>query len=160
MDLLEKHKSWGKTDTVYSFNTIFSHPHLCWYANLFVLHQYPNICDLIDKYPDNNWNWQDLSYNSRVFQPFVERYIDKPWNWRILTENNNITLDFIERHIDKNWSWVYLSKRHCHIMITWEFVQKHLDKLWDWEELSSKPGFADKIVENRLLKATFVPEKV
>ncbi len=62
---------------------------------------------LIEKYPDKDWDWTELSRNPCITPDFVERHMDKGWFWNryALSLNPSVTLDFIEKHLDKDWQW-------------------------------------------------------
>ena len=36
----------------------------------------------------------------------VEKYSDKPWDWNELSDNPNITMEIIEKYPNKPWDWI------------------------------------------------------
>ena len=62
----------------------------------------PNITmDIIEKHPDEDWEWYYISRNPNITIEDIEKYPNKPWDWNGLSINPNITIDFIEKYIDK-----------------------------------------------------------
>lgn len=57
--------------------------------------------EMIERYPDKEWNWNEISMNPNITMKDIERHIKKPWNWFWITQNPNITVQFIERHKNK-----------------------------------------------------------
>ncbi len=110
---------------------------------------------LIEKYPDNDWNWgaHGFSSNPAVTPEFVEKHMDKPWSWGIwgLSYNPSITPGFVEKHVDKPWSWDMwgLSSNPS---ITLEFIEKNIDKDWSWGELglSSNPVVTPEFIRKHI----------
>lgn len=130
-----------------------------------------NICthplllpNIIDKYPNKNWNWNAISENCALTPDIVERHINKPWNWYLLSQNltlseyvietcltsnksidwNNVsrydwvTEEFIEKHIDENWNWSKFGLSRNKNIST-DFIEKHMNKDWSWSALEAQP---------------------
>jgi hypothetical protein len=55
---------------------------------------------LLEKYPNGDWEWEDMSENSNITMGFIEKYPNKPWDWEGISENSNITMEFIEKNLD------------------------------------------------------------
>lgn len=126
---------------------------LCQFIN--AISNSPNIhWEIIEKYPDNPWDWDGLSSHSNITWEIIRQNPDKPWNINNVKHNPNITTEiydfvcaepweykwvdlcsihmsseFISQNIDKPWRFELLSK---HPNITWEIVHVNPDKPWDW----------------------------
>ena len=37
--------------------------------------------ELVDEFPDKDWNWDIISRNRNLTLKMIEKYPDKPWNW-------------------------------------------------------------------------------
>lgn len=92
----------------------------------------------------NEWDWQYLTANSKLFdngRAFVDnfnrfkRYID----FQVLSErrNSGVNQKTIELNVEKNWNWIELSKNET-ISFDIDFVRNHQDKPWDWHTLSAR----------------------
>ena len=49
---------------------------------------------LIEKYPDKDWDWDELSRNPNITLEFIEKHPKKPWNWFKLQHNSNFKIIF------------------------------------------------------------------
>ena len=68
-----------------------------------------SITYLLEKYPNKDWNWWNLSRNSNITMEIIEKFPDKPWKWELVSSNPNLTMDIIEKYPDKPWDWkIYL----------------------------------------------------
>ena len=48
----------------------------------------PNITmEMIEKYPNKDWNWSYLSWNRNITMEFIEKYPSKPWDWDYISWN-------------------------------------------------------------------------
>src|SRR5437868_12431881 len=65
--------------------------------------------EFIEKYPDKNWNWFDISMNPSITIEFVQKYIDDKWGWKFISNNPNITTEFIEKYPSEDWNWSSIS---------------------------------------------------
>ena len=93
----------------------------------------PNITiEIVEKYPDKDWDWWGISENPNITMEFVEKYLDKPWSWEYMSRNPNITMEFVEKFQDKPWNWRYMSNHMSNPNIAMEFIEKYPDKPWDW----------------------------
>ena len=46
---------------------------------------------LIEKYPDKEWNWKEISHNPNITMEIIDKYHDKHWEWNNgLSRNKNI----------------------------------------------------------------------
>ncbi len=129
--------------------------------------------DEIKAHPEEDWNWQHISYNIYLTWEFMESipYIDSlrqhptPWDWRAILSHPNITWDIIMTKIHPSkWDWKYISRNPN---ITWENIESTvLDKVkfpngvnWDWHELSKHPNITWEIIEanSTFADGTLVP---
>ena len=37
--------------------------------------------EIVDEYPDKDWDWGAISRGKNVTLKMIEKYPDKPWNW-------------------------------------------------------------------------------
>ena len=56
----------------------------------------------IEKYPDREWNLQEIWRNPNIDIEFIENNQDLPWDWDYVSRNPNITIAYVEKHRDKN----------------------------------------------------------
>lgn len=59
--------------------------------------------EIIEKFPELNWNWELISFNPTIDIDFVKKFKNKNLNWRILTMHSNITFSDIENNNDLPW---------------------------------------------------------
>ena len=52
--------------------------------------------DIIDAFPDKNWDWNMISSNEKIDTNFVLRHKDKPWDILKLIENPNVHSNVFE----------------------------------------------------------------
>ena len=41
------------------------------------------LIDIVNKFPDKNWDWNNLSCNSSITFDHVLAYPDIPWDWKL-----------------------------------------------------------------------------
>src|SRR5437016_8125118 len=73
------------------------------------------LMDLINKYPDKDWNWVHLSGNPGIDLGDVESNPDKPWYRSGLRTNRNIVF----KHDDSSTFWIRIKSMfgfHTEIM--------------------------------------------
>jgi hypothetical protein len=90
--------------------------------------------DFVEKYPEMNYNWGNLSCCSNLTHEFVIKNVDKPWNWHMLTQFVTSVLSLIDRFPEKDWDWKVLSGFE---EINIEFVKRHHQRPWDWKKLTA-----------------------
>lgn len=61
--------------------------------------------DILNRFPDLNWDWEFISYNQNITLSFIEKHINKPWDWNNLSKNPHLTIDFIKKHSSYSWDW-------------------------------------------------------
>ena len=88
--------------------------------------------DIIDKYPDKNWDWGSygLSSNPNITMEIM-KICDKI-GIGIISDNLNITMEMVNKYPDKDWDWSRLSS---HDKLTMEIVEKYIDKPWDFKNV-------------------------
>lgn len=101
---------------------------------------------LLNKYPDKNWDWFELSKNSNITKEFIDNNLHFPWDWKLgVSSNRNVDIEFIEKHNNKKWSWLLLSK---HIKFNQQTLIKYKDKL-NFCKLSLNPNLTlDLVLDN------------
>src|SRR5271155_4168072 len=72
---------------------------------------------LINKYPDEKWNWYWISTNPNITWEIISGNPDNPWNWNGISQNPNIPWELINSHLRENpsnkewdWDWDWISK--------------------------------------------------
>ena len=91
---------------------------------------------LIKKYPNKQWDWNNLSRNINITEEFLENNITMPWNWYELSQNESISLEYIDENIELiPWCMFGLS---CHPNMNIEFILKHIDLNWIWSSLTKR----------------------
>lgn len=95
----------------------------------------PNIlATIIKKYPNENWNFLELSSNPNTTWDIVDIFIEKNWDWYKLSQYNpHINIQIIKKYINY-WNWGSLSKN---FYITQEIIKTFIDKPWDWTVIIS-----------------------
>ena len=69
------------------------------------------LIDIVNKFPDKYWNWNNLSCNSSITFDDVLSNPDKPWNWYFLSSNSNITFDHVLECPHQPWNWEVFSSK-------------------------------------------------
>ena len=49
----------------------------------------------IEDHPDYNWDWLEISSNSKITMEFIENHPDYDWDWKYVSYNPNLTWEFI-----------------------------------------------------------------
>lgn len=132
----------------------------------------PNYLEkLLLKYPNNNWDWEEISSNSSITIEFIEKNKNLPWINKNICLNPNITHEFIEKNIGKipdiflklsynyklkleiiliyieeNWDWKTISRNRT------DLFNKKIIKYLDWDSLSYNPNLTTKFVEEYIDK--------
>ena len=60
-----------------------------------------SLIKLLELYPDKDWDWYGLSYNTNITWEIVQNNQYKYWNWIILSQNTIITWKIFKNNIDK-----------------------------------------------------------
>ena len=100
---------------------------------------------LLNKYPNKNWDWFELSKNPNITKEYIDNNLHFPWNWNLgVSSNRNVDIEFIEKHKDKKWNWLFLSS---HIKLNQKSLIKYKDKL-NFCKLSLNPNLSLDLVIN------------
>jgi len=93
------------------------------------------LCEMILKYPTENWDWGELSQNKFIPLEFINDNINLPWKFttfwfagygplhfqKNLIHREDLTLEFVKKHINKQWEWRVLFKKK---IITENFLRE------------------------------------
>lgn len=95
----------------------------------------PNIlARIIKKYPNENWNFYELSSNPNITWDIIDIFIHKNWEWFKLSQYNpHINIQIIKKYVNY-WNWGALSRN---FYITQEIINTFIDKPWDWTVIIS-----------------------
>ena len=70
----------------------------------------PNIVpSIIEEYPVDIWNWNEISKHGKITIQFLEKYRDRV-SWEDLSCNPNVTSEFILHFPNEDWEWERLYK--------------------------------------------------
>lgn len=103
--------------------------------------------NIIEKYPDLNWDWDKILYNSKITIDFIIKFFDKYRNSSQLYKKIKygtkseyfIDDDVIKSYSDLEWNWQALSYGNISI----ETIASLKDKNWDWIVLTSRQNELD-----------------
>jgi hypothetical protein len=68
------------------------------------------VLEVLEKYPDKNWNWFGLQRNKNFTYHWIRRFPDKDWNWRGISRGFNFDLSIVREFPKKNWDWRAISR--------------------------------------------------
>jgi hypothetical protein len=106
--------------------------------------QNPNITPtFIEKHPELNWNFYELSKNKNITLEFIKKNIDKGWDFFELSKNPNMTLEFMRKYPRNRWNLYELSKNPN---TTWEVIQKTPYE-YQWEGIAANPNITWEIIQ-------------
>ena len=77
---------------------------------------------LIEKYPEKNWDWNNISSNPNLPIDYIEKHPEKDWNWDYISFNPNFTMEDIEKYSEKPWNWSEIS---ANPNVTMEYIEKY-----------------------------------
>jgi len=99
------------------------------------IHIYRNIpFELFKKYPNKQWNWENISYGTIFTKEIFEYFSNKPLNWNIISYYSKIPLDIIEKNLNKPWNWYLLSEN---TPLSLDIIEKiHLSENLSWKYIS------------------------
>jgi len=114
-----------------------------------------NIIEFIEKIPEYNWEWTNISNSPYITPEFIERNMDKKWSYFNLSQNCQISQKYFEENMDANdygigWNISKLSQ-NCNFTV--DFVKKHKDKLC-FAGLSSNRFNCGR--KQKIIKAIFI----
>lgn len=115
-------KEWIESPTVKKYN------YFCW--NKLINHKNFKI-EWVEKYPDKDWNWEDISSSPNFQIEWVDKYPDKKWDWEAITQSKNITLEFIKNNPHYPWKYTsMLFNPQCNIDWIEFMVENKIDIWW------------------------------
>ena len=108
---------------------------------------------MICEFPDRDWDWKSLSYNSSVSFEMYLKFPDKDWCWiglsakatgKFLVDRPDlpwvwdvvaahVEIGFIDVHPNIPWNYWVISRRND---LSEDFIIKNIDLPWDWVVLS------------------------
>ena len=85
--------------------------------------------EIIEKYPDKQWNWKGISRNPNLTMEMIEKNPDKPWDWQLISQNNfkKDKENFIKEKIKQ-----YFKDNIYEQLIQKVFHPNNIDKFEDW----------------------------
>ncbi len=138
-------------------------------GNKFVNH----LLTLLKLYPDENWDYTELSLNVNISMDYISQHLTKDWNYKVLSanpsikitdiinypilqkypsclsNNPNITLDFVVSHPKISWDYCKLAKNaNIPIEYLMNIYRKCPDKFYDLGSISFNPNITMDIIEN------------
>jgi hypothetical protein len=134
-----------------------------------------NLEILLYFFPEEEFDWEKLSYDMEISWSTREKFINKPWNFKALSTkflNNKAPWEIIEKFPDKDWDWNFLS-RHIsslkpeqfikfankpfnwyHVSIftddIWKYIIYLPDKDWDWDYICRRKYVDWNFIKNNL----------
>lgn len=97
----------------------------------------------IRKFPNFEWNWEELSMHPNLNQCVLEEFKDKPWNMYLLATHPNFNFGWVDVLHFYEWDWDTLSGR-----ASMSDVLRYKDKPWDWTTLT----LSNKIRDDDMMK--------
>jgi len=87
-------------------------------------------------YPDEKWEWSDVSKNPNITLDIILSYPEYPWDMYSFSQNENVTWDTVCEHPDRDWRGISLNPN-----ITWTIVESNEHYDWNLEELWTNDNF-------------------
>ena len=119
------------------FYFIKSHPEFPWTDNI-ALNPNVNI-DILDYYPEYNWNYQKLSGNPNITIKYILSKIEKNWCWYTISNTLATIVESVDLYPNLPWNWNGISYNNH---ITESFVLSHRDKIFDEFFLTINPAIS------------------
>ena len=100
------------------------------------------LVELIDKYPDKQWDWRSVSRNPCITIECVLRHIHKPWNWHTLSYTIPKHVQALYSHLP--WSRmqytphvsIYKHQGYDNSHLTLQYIKNNLNKHLPWGYIS------------------------
>ena len=90
---------------------------------------------LIEKFPNKNWDWISISNNNCINIIFIKKYYKKVnFDWKLLTINKNIYMEDIFENLDLPWD---LNELYNSPNFDFKYVLQYNDFNWNWDCLTS-----------------------
>ena len=64
--------------------------------------------EIIKEYPEENYDFFELSKNPKLTFEIVKMFPDEEWDWYLLSKHPNMTFEIIDKYPKKNWDWCEL----------------------------------------------------
>ena len=109
--------------------------------------------DMVKKYPDETWNYNDLSNNRYLDFEYLDTILDKvsgnskvrhQLNMIFLSKHKRLTQEFVRKNKNLNWHMGILAKNP---IITMDFVEHNPDMGWDSYKLCKNPSLSMEYIE-------------
>ena len=84
--------------------------------------------EIINKYPQKNWNWWWISQNKSMNWDIIKRNPHWKWDWSYIPLNPNITLDIIKENPGCPWDFRNIS-RHLEPTMVHNWIECHRFKI-------------------------------
>jgi len=98
------------------------------------------------KYPNkSSWDFNLLTQNPNISQPFIKDHPEFPWDASVLLDNPNIEESYIENNPALPWNYQSLSL-FPHLSLF--FIERHIHEKWDFDMLSLHPNIDFSLVKN------------
>jgi hypothetical protein len=95
-------------------------------------------------YPEEKWNWNNLSINIVATPKEFQENINLPWNFENLSSNTNINMKLVLDNINKDWNFFSLSSNSA-IKIT--DIEKNINLPWDYINISYNDNLTSSNIE-------------
>jgi hypothetical protein len=96
--------------------------------------------ELILIYPNDKWNWKQLTMNPNVSFEFIKNNKNLPWDYNYISCNLSITEDIVLNNTDINWNYKYIySNKNFSFKFIYDYFIKNNIHI-DWYKLSSNPS--------------------
>lgn len=108
------------------------------------------IFKVIEKYPNDKWDWLMLSNNPYLTMEFINKFPNKRWDWEYISRNKAITMQMMVDNPDKPWNDYRFIGHNPNLTI--EMVDAHIDSIdrYAWPYISANPGIKMEDIEERL----------
>jgi hypothetical protein len=139
------------------------------------LHKDNVLIQLLNKYPNESWNWNKLSNNPNITIDYIKYHMDKTWNLEDLSCNPNITMK--DMLLNCNTDLLRFSELMCNPNMNMHTVDWNKDQYqnyiailsssasitmkdiinnpinWDYREISFNPNLTQEYIEKNINKS-------
>ena len=121
---------------------IMNHPEYPWDFTCGVSNN-PNLTiNLINKYPNDRWDFYNVSCNPGITMQDIINHPEYPWDWEeSICDNPNLTIQFIKQFPSKEWNWSLISSNPN---ITMQDIIKNPEYPWSWDNIFTNKFILDK----------------
>lgn len=131
-----------------------------------------DLVKLLEAFPDENWDWDELSCNPNITIEYIESHPEYKWDYNYLFANPNINIDYVLENIERV-NWFHVTKNPGIKMedidnnpdlpwrssmlglnpnITMDFILKHKDTYFSNEDNRQTLGGTPKITADNIKK--------